>query len=141
MPFDHDQVIQAQFQQLAAARAKALGDYESARLNEDADGTMNAADAILAADERLRALDRVAQNLVQERHAPLDGADDMSRGDVALARQFGLSGRDLSIAKNWTTDPNLTDAQKVQTYLENRQRYQQARADGSYRDDQGRVMR
>jgi hypothetical protein len=139
MPFDHDQVIQAQFQQLAAARAKALGDYEAARLNDDSDGTMDAADRILAADERLRALDRVAQNLV--RQAPLDGADDMSRGDVALARQFGLSGRDLSIAKNWTTDPNLTDAQKVQTYLENRQRYQQARADGSYRDDQGRVTR
>ena len=31
MPFDHDQVVTAQFQQLAAARAKALGDYEASR--------------------------------------------------------------------------------------------------------------
>jgi hypothetical protein len=62
--YEHDQVIQAQFQQLSAARAKALGDYEASRLNDDGAGTMDAADRILEADARLQSLNRVAQNFV-----------------------------------------------------------------------------
>jgi hypothetical protein len=138
MPFDHDEVVKAQFQQLAAARAKALGDYESARISDDGEATMQAADAILEADARLNALDRVARNLHRERQpAPMAGEDDLSHRDVALARKYGLSASEIGIAKGWTSTPGLTDEQKTAHYVEQRQRYQQARRDGTYRDDQG----
>jgi hypothetical protein len=142
MPYDHDQVVQAQFQQLAAARAKALGDYESARIADDGEGTMDAADRILEADARLHALDRVAQNLARgQQPQPIAGAENLSREDEGLCRKYGLSPHGLAIAKGWTSNSRLPDTEKIETYLRNTQRYNQARADGSYRDDQGVVKR
>ena len=88
MPFDHDQVVTAQFQQLAAARAKALGDYEASRLNDDSAGTMEAADRIVDADARLQSLNRIAQNLV---------ADQQHQASRPVSK-YGLSEEEKSVA-------------------------------------------
>ena len=138
MAFDHKDVIQAQYQQIASDRAAAVGTYESARINEDTDATMFAANAIIEADARLAALNRIANNLVaSNRQAPLAGEDEMSRNDALLARKYGLTGTQLSVAKGWTSDANLKDEDKVRTYIENANRYHGMRASGQYRDDQG----
>ena len=142
MAFDHKDVIQAQYQQIAADRAAAVGSYESSRLNEDSDGTMSAANAIIEADARLAALNRIANNLTAgSRQAPLAGEDEMSRSDAALARHYGLTGTQLAVAKGWTSDNRMSDEAKVRTYIENTNRYRQARASGQYRDDQGSIRR
>lgn len=38
-------------------------------------------------------------------------------------------------------DPKLSNDDRERIYAENRARYQQARRDGSYRDDQGRISK
>jgi hypothetical protein len=142
MPFEHDQVVSAQFQQLAAERARALGEYEASRLSDDADRTMIAADRILDADAKLQALERVANKLAtSQQPAPLPGSDDLSHRDVSLARHYGLTAQELGAAKSWTADSSMTDEAKVRSYVDNRQRLRQMRASGEYRDDQGVVRR
>lgn len=142
MAYSHQDVVRAQAEALAAQRARALNEYEACRLVEDNEGTMAAADAIVEIDSRTASLSRIANNLVApQRQAPLQGEDEMSRSDAALARHYGLTGTQLAVAKGWTSDSKLTDEAKVRTYLENANRYRQARRDGSYRDDNGRVSR
>ena len=139
MAYSHRDVIQAQADSLAAQRLRALNDYEAARISEDNDATMYAADQIVELDARAAALGRIAQNLAAgSRQAPLAGEDEMSRGDAALARHYGLTGTQLSVAKNWTSDSRMTDETKVRTYIENAHRLRADRASGRYRDDQGR---
>jgi hypothetical protein len=142
MAYSHRDVIAAQAESLAVQRARALNDYEAARLSEDNDGTMAAADQIVEIDARAAALSRIANNLAAgSRAAPLAGEDEMSRGDALLARKYGITAQQLGIAKGWTADSRMSDEQKVTTYIENTNRYRQARASGQYRDDQGTVRR
>ena len=96
---------------------------------------------IIEADARLAALNRIANNLAAPRQAPLAGEDEMSRSDAALARHYGLTGTQLSVAKGWTSDSRMTDETKVRTYIENANRLRAQRASGQYRDDQGSIRR
>lgn len=60
MAFDNAQVMQAKYQQLQIELAKANGEYESARLGDDADATLEAADEILDIGHRISQLERIA---------------------------------------------------------------------------------
>ena len=51
-----------------------------------------------------------------------------------------LSEDERDIARSHP-DPNMSNEAKEALYLQNKQRYQHARATGSYRDDQGSVRR
>jgi hypothetical protein len=128
MPFDHDQVVTAQFQQLAAARAKALGDYEASRLNDDSAGTMEAADRIVDADARLQSLNRIAQNLV---------ADQQHQASRPVSK-YGLSEEEKSVAHAALIDrkdlPPLSLEEREREYARNKNRLAAMRANGSYSD-------
>jgi hypothetical protein len=115
--------------------------FRQAELSGDLDSMAQAAQRIAGMRATVREMGIMAQEEINRRAAPMAGTDDLSRGDAALCQKFGVSPNELGIAKNWTSDPNMTDAQKVETYLQNRARYQHARATGAYRDDQGRVTR
>jgi hypothetical protein len=142
MAYKHEDVIKAQYEQVAHELAQAHAEYEAGRIAENEYDTMSAANRIIEADQKRMALDRVVNTYTasQQPQAPA-GADALSRRDVDLAKRYGLSPSDIRVAKGWTNDPNLSDEAKVKTYVENRQRLRQARADGSYRDDQGRISR
>ena len=130
MAYKHEDVIKAQYDRLAAERARVVGEYEGARLNEDADGVMYAADQITAIDAKLGALGQIANAHVasQQRAQP--------------SNRYGLSADEVTIANGiGSGDPKLTNDDRQKIYAENRAKYQQARRDGSYRDDQGRVSR
>lgn len=64
MSFKHDDVIKAQFDRLAAERARVVGEYEEARLGENADGVMYAADRITEIDAKIGALNQIANNFI-----------------------------------------------------------------------------
>ena len=63
MPYNHEDVIQAQFNKLTAERARAVGEYEEARIGEYADAVMYAADRITEIDAKIGALNQIANNL------------------------------------------------------------------------------
>jgi hypothetical protein len=130
MAYDHADVIKAQYDRLTSERARAAGDYESARIDEDSHGVMSAADRIVEIDARIGALGQIANNYVagQQRAQPTNKYG-LSRDEVAVARSNG-SG-----------DPRLTNDDRDRIYAEQKSRYQQMRRDGSYRDDQGSVRR
>jgi hypothetical protein len=142
MAFSHEDILREQYQRIANAQAELNAELEAGRVAEDAFRVNNAADQILVLDQQRAALDVRANHFIasQQPQAPA-GADALSRRDVDLARRYGLSANDIGVAKGWTSDPNLSDEEKVKTYVQQRQRYQQARRDGSYRDDPGRVTR
>lgn len=130
MAFENDAIIRAQFQQLQADRAQAYADLEAQRHAENEFGTMNAANAILETDAKLAALERVANTYVSGQQR----AQSQNR--------YGLSSDEIAIARgNGSGDPRLTNDDRDRIYSEQKARYQQARRDGSYRDDQGRVTR
>jgi hypothetical protein len=130
MAFKHDDVITAQFNKLTAERARAAGEYEEARLSEDSDSVMYAADKIVEIDARIGALNRIADNFVagQQRQQQ--------------ANRYGLSADEVTIARGiGSGDAKLSNDDRERIYAEQKGRYQQARRDGSYRDDQGSVRR
>ena len=130
MAFDNSAIIKAQYQQLQADRAQAYADLEAQRHAENEWGTMSAANAILEADAKLQALDRVANTYVagQQRQQS--------------ANKYGLNADEIAIARgNGSGDPRLTNDDRERIYAENRQKLQRMRATGEYRDDQGRVSR
>lgn len=143
MAFGYKEIIQSNYEVLQGDLARANGELEAARLGEDADAVMATSRQILEIRKSIRELDQVVSDYTAQhsRQAPLAGEDEMSRGDVALARKYGLTSQQVAVAKGWTSDPKLSDESKVKTYIENANRYRQARADGLYRDDNGRVTR
>jgi len=110
-------------------------------------GDQDAMDAAWARMGGLQAtwdkMDALAWQDAAQINGPLVGADgnEIPRRDAELCRAFGVSPNELSIAKNWTADSKMSDADKVRGYVENRARYQHMRATGQYRDDQGVVKR
>lgn len=143
MAFDYSAIMQAQYERIEADHAAAVAELEQARYIEDSAGTHAAATRILQLDaERSALAQRANQFIAQQQAGPMiPGSEDMPRRDVELCRKYGVTPNELGIAKNWTSDPKLSDDAKVQGYIEQRQRYRHARATGSYRDDQGFVRR
>jgi hypothetical protein len=126
MAYNHDDVIRAQAEQLAAARADALGLYEAARIREDADGVMDAANRIIETDARLAALGQIANQFVASQQRPQGNKYGLSRDQIEIAEGIASNDRTLS----------ADDRQRI--YAQNRNRLQHMRATGQYRDDQGR---
>jgi hypothetical protein len=143
MAFDYRDIMKHQWDRLEAERAAANADLEAARVNEDSYGVNSAADRILDLDGKRDKLLQRANDYVarQQPPAPSFGSDDISAKDTDLARRYGLSAKEIGVAKGWTSDPNMSDEARVKGYVEQRQRYRQMRQTGEYRDDQGRVTR
>jgi hypothetical protein len=55
------------------------------------------------------------------------------------SNRYGLSAEEVEVAK--ASHSAGTPEERIEEYARNKQRYQQARRDGSYRDDQGTVRR
>jgi hypothetical protein len=126
-----------------AAMQTEIAAFQQTRLAGDMDAMAASAQRIAGMRATTRELGAMAQEELNRRAAPpqIAGADDMSRRDIGLCQKFGISPNELGVAKNWTSDPKMSDEAKISTYLENRARLQHARATGAYRDDQGRVTR
>jgi hypothetical protein len=128
--YTHEDVIRAQYDRLTSERARAAGDYESARIDEDVHGVMSAADRIVEIDARIGALGQIANNYIagQQRAQPTN--------------KYGLSRDEIAIARgNGSGDPRLTNDDRDRIYAEQKSRYQRMRSTGEYRDDQGTVRR
>jgi hypothetical protein len=110
MAYDHETVIRAQYQQLAADRAQALAEYEAGRIKEDDYETMSAANRILEADQKAMALDRIANQYVRSQQQGPQG------------NPHGLSDDEMDIAKG----SHLTPEQ----YSKNKQKYQAMKSQG-----------
>ena len=124
-----------------AAMAEESANFQRATATGDVAEQVRASQAVAGYRALSNEYHRMAQEHANSMNAPPAGSEDLPREDADLARRYGLTGSELSIAKGWTADPNIPPEAKVREYLSQRQRYRQARADGSYRDDQGRVTR
>ena len=130
MAYDHADVISAQFDRLTSERARAAGDYESARIDEDAYGVLSAADRIIEVDARIAALGQIANNFVAAQQQQQQG------------NRYGLSRDEVQIARGISaSDAKLSDDDRQRIYAEQKGKYQHMRATGQYRDDQGSVRR
>jgi hypothetical protein len=127
---------------IRAAMAEEQNNFQRAVLTGDLDEQVRASQAVAGFRTLAQGYHEMAVEHAQSMNAPpVPGGDDLSRKDADLARRYGLTANELGVAKGWTSDQTITDEDKVRTYLHQRQRYRQARADGSYRDDQGQVRR
>jgi hypothetical protein len=129
MSFEHDAIIKAQYQQLGTDRARAVADLEAGRTDEDQYLTMDAADRILMADQKLAALDKIATNFVAAQQQPAGNRYGLSQDEMEIAH--GIAGNDASMSLE----------QREALYSRNKQRLNHMRATGQYRDDQGSVRR
>jgi hypothetical protein len=128
--FKHDDIITAQFNKLTAERARAAGEYEEARLSEDADSVMYSADRITEIDAKIGALNQIANNFVAGQQR------------AQAQNRYGLSKDEQEVAHGLASgDRSMTNDQREQVYAQNRAKYHRMRASGEYRDDQGRVTR
>ena len=127
MPFNHDDVIKAQYETLAAERARAAGEYEAARLSDDGDGTMSASSRLLEIDARVAALDRVTNQYVRQQTQQPQG------------NRYGLSPTEVEVAHN--SHSGGTREERERSYAEQKAKLQHMRQTGQYRDDQGTVRR
>jgi hypothetical protein len=125
MAYNHESVIRAQYEQLAADRAQAVAEYEAGRVNEDGHSVMFAADRILEIDQKRTALDRIATNFAAGQQRP-------------AGNQFGLNRDEMDIANSIASgDQTITNEQRQRAYAQNKERLRYMRATGQYRDDQG----
>lgn len=127
MSYDYKSIIESQYEQQAAQRATALADLEAARLNEDAYGTMDAANRIVDVDQKRAALDRIAHQYTASQQAQPQG------------NRWNLSNEEVEVAK--ASHSAGTEEERIEEYARNKQRYRHARATGAYRDDHGTVRR
>ncbi|MGB6400469.1 MAG: hypothetical protein WBF73_33010 [Bradyrhizobium sp.] len=130
MAYKHEDVIKAQYDRLAAERAEIVGRYESARLNEDPDGVMVAADRITEIDAKFAALNQIANVYVagQQRAQPQN--------------KYGLNKDEQEIARGLASgDRSMSDEDRQRVYSEQKAKYQRMRASGEYADHQGTVRR
>jgi hypothetical protein len=141
MPIEYRDILMDGYQEIDAEQAQLVAELEAARMNDDSEGVRAARRRILELDGQRDNLTRRANLFVAAQNAPQAApgfGDDVRRDHVELARQYGLNASEIGVAVNWTQDPHMSDEVKVKRYVENRHRLRQARADGSYRDDQGR---
>ena len=129
MAYSYQSIMQAQMDRLEAEGVQQAAELEAGRLEEDADRVNWAAQRILEIDaQRAQLVVRANHHAAQQRAQP--------RGN-----KYGLSHDEIEVARNFTTDPKLTNDDKEKLYAEQRNRYRHARATGEYRDDQGTVRR
>jgi hypothetical protein len=122
MAYDHRDVIIAQHNKLLADRAEAAGRYEQARLNEDSDGTMWAADHIVECDAKLAALNRIASDYIAGQQQAQQGS------------KYGLNSEQAAVAHTiGQGDARLTNDDRERIYSEQRNKLQRMRASGEYR--------
>jgi hypothetical protein len=134
----HERSVQG----MQSALTQASADYQSAQAIGDLDGMAQHEMTIAG----LRATLHQMAQMEREHAAPpaplVDrNGQELREHDANLCRRYRLTPADLETAKGWTADHRLSDQEKVETYLKNRARYQDMRATGRYRDDQGLVRR
>jgi uncharacterized coiled-coil protein SlyX len=135
---DIGEVHQRSLQGFQVALQQELAAYRQAELAGDVDEMARAAQQMAGLRASMRELNNMASEAVAMRQPPpMPGSEDLPRRDADLCRKYGVSPNELGVAKNWTSNPSLSDEDKVRGYVENRQRYQHMRATGAYRDDQG----
>jgi hypothetical protein len=129
MPFNYTDIMQSQWERLEAEQAAEAAELEAGRIAEDGFRVENAARRILELDAQRSALAQRANQYASQLQGRPQG------------NSYGLSDREVEVAKNWTSDPAISTDDRLRTYAEQKQRYQRARMSGEYRDDQGRVTR
>ena len=115
-------------------------EYQKAARRGDADAMARAGQEIAALRVQVKEFNALAHEHVSSMQT-IPGGDNLSRNDSNLCRQYGISPDVLGVAKSWTSDPRVSDKERVETYLRNKQKLQQMRQTGEYRDDQGTVSR
>ena len=116
--------------------------YQKAELTGDIVEQVRASQAMASLRVQANEYHAMAEQHARSLAPPmLPGAEDLPRRDVELCRKYGVTPAELPVAKGWTSDPKLSDDDRVRVFVENRQRYRHARATGQYRDDQGTVRR
>jgi hypothetical protein len=141
LAYSYEQILRAQYEVAEAENASASAALEDARLREDPNDVQLAVDRLVANNNTITQLNQAAmtmQRQQQPQRQPAGFGDDIRRDHVELARQYGLDANEIGVAVGWTSDPMMSDEVKVKRYCENKHRLRQMRADGSYRDDQGR---
>jgi hypothetical protein len=129
MAFSYEQILQSQYARIDDETAQQVAELEAGRVSEDAYRTSAAADRILELDKTREALERRAQGFVASQQRP-------------QSNEFGLSKDEQDIAHGIASnDPRLSKQDRERTYAENKHKLRLARANGSYRDDQGVVSR
>jgi hypothetical protein len=124
--YDHKQVIEAQYELLTQQRAQQLARYEAARLAEDDQETMDAADRILENDHKLHALGRVANNYVAgQQAAPQQSKYGLSATEREWAHAAFVDRKDM---------PRMSDDDKEREYSIQKNKLRQMRANGTYSD-------
>jgi G:T/U-mismatch repair DNA glycosylase len=127
MAYSYEDIIKSQYEAKAAERAQALADLEAARINENAADTMYAADRIVDIDKSLSAIDRIANQYTRQQQQQPQG------------NKFGLTPAEVEVAHNSFSGASIEERER--SYRENRDKLRRMRADGTYRDDQGRASR
>ncbi|WP_316234235.1 hypothetical protein [Bradyrhizobium sp. SZCCHNR1098] len=114
------------------AREEAYSELRRAQIDDDRTAAAEAVFKINDLDVKMQNLDRL---YAQAEHRP----EPQQR---APSNKFGLSPEEEEIARSiGGSIKGMTDEQRLERYAQQKQRYQQARASGEYRDDQGRVTR
>lgn len=126
MAYTYQEIIQAEYQDLANEEAHASATLEQARITEDVDAIKIATDRIYTVDQKRQSLTQRVQSF-NAQHA----AQPRSR--------FGLTPEEQEIArlgphthKDYPRERFLTDDQKEEIYARNRAKYRAMIANGSY---------
>jgi hypothetical protein len=119
----------------ASAYQQTLAEYQAAMASGDRDTQDSALQTMAALRATKREIDSMAREALNAPTANFPGAENMSKRDVDLCRHYRLSPSDLETAKSWTSDPRVSDVERVETYLRNQQRYRAERASGRYVDE------
>jgi len=140
---DVNRVYQRSVQGIDAAYAQEYAAYQQAQAVGDTDGAALAAQQMAGLRATRKELDSMVNDATASQRAPLSDAsgEELSKRDQDLCRHYGLSPDRLKVAKGWTGDERIPDTERVETYLRNKARYENDRASGRYRDDQGYVRR
>lgn len=130
MPISHDDALRSKFSVLELEKQRALADYEEARLADNEYGVAYASDTLLEIQNKLDALHRIGSNYVLAQQTQQQG------------NRYGLSADEVAIANGIAgNDPHMSNDQRQQLYLQQKQKLNFMRATGQYRDDQGTVKR
>jgi hypothetical protein len=138
LAYTYQQILAAQYEVAQAENASANAALEDARLREDPHDTQAAVDRLIANNNVVQQLNQAAVALQQQQQAPMIDASfagsDLKRHQIQIAQKFGLTGEEMAVAINATTDPSYDDAEKARKYAEGKERLRALRA-GGYRDE------